>query len=82
MLLHLEVMEVFGVFNLALCLICVVPDTRASFLIPPPRPVQFDPGSDSCFTSLNCVIDYISGFGLGPSALGGFLRRQVIFVVM
>lgn len=80
-------------FNLPLCLICGVPDTRACCLIPPPR---VPPSSPSlilildqilgfnwlCLTSVNRVIDYILTFGVSASALGGFLCWQVIFVVM
>lgn len=77
--------------NLPLCLICVVPDTPACFLIPPP-PVP--PSSPSlildqilgfnclCFTAVNRVINYILTFGVATSARGSFPCTQVIFIVM
>lgn len=75
-------------FNLPLCLICVVPDTRACSLIPPSSPSlilildQILGFNWLWFTSVNRVIDYILTFGVSASALAGFPRRQVIFVVM
>lgn len=78
-------------FNLPLCLICVVPDTRACSLIPPSPPSspslilildQILGFNWLWFTSVNRVIDYILTFGVSASALGGFPWRQVIFVVM